>query len=93
VIDLIEKNNTKARVFTVGIGNCSRELIHGAAKAGKGKYEEVYDTSNLAGKVISLLDDSMVPCCDDFSIEGLENIQEIDAVSPEPSSVGYLLRD
>jgi len=94
VLSLIKKNNTKARVFTVGIGNgCSPELITKGALFGKGKHEFVADGGDLMGKVISLLDSAMSPCVDDFKLEGDNFDALVESVSPNPATVPFLLRD
>eukprot|EP00696_Hemimastix_kukwesjijk_P008933 gnl/Hemi2/21278_TR7053_c0_g1_i1.p1 gnl/Hemi2/21278_TR7053_c0_g1~~gnl/Hemi2/21278_TR7053_c0_g1_i1.p1 ORF type:complete len:311 (+),score=-22.41 gnl/Hemi2/21278_TR7053_c0_g1_i1:101-934(+) len=63
VLDLINRNNTRARVFTIGVGNgCSADLVTKSASFGRGKHEFVADNSEIYEKVISLLDASLSPC-------------------------------
>jgi len=92
VIQLIEENSDRARVFTVGIGNgCSPELITKAALYGKGKHEFVPNPSEIHGKVMSLLNASLSPCYFDFQLEAENFDAIIKSVSPNPVSIPFLL--
>ena len=64
VIQLIKKNATNARCHSFGIGSgVSRELVKGAAIAGKGTYQFVQDSNdNMNTKVILSLTKA-VPSC------------------------------
>ena len=54
VLRLIQSNNHKAQVFSIGIGSgCSAELITKAASYGRGKHEFVVDNQEIYEKVIS----------------------------------------
>jgi hypothetical protein len=94
VLTLIKSNNSKNLIFTIGVGSgCSPDLITSAASFGRGKYEFVQDNEDLTGKVISLLDAAMTPCCDDFTLSGDQFDKLVEAITPNPNKIPYLLRD
>ena len=93
VISLIESNNHRARVFSLGIGDgCSTYLVGGCASAGRGKSEFVYNLDGIAEKVISLMESAFTPVCDDFTLEFADK-EAVEMVAPDPQSITYLLRD
>ena len=93
VISLIESNNHRARVFSLGIGNsCSTYLVNGCASAGKGKSEYVSDLKGISEKVISLMESAFTPVCDDFTLEFTDK-EAVSMIAPDPQSLPYLLRD
>ena len=71
VIQLIKKNATNARCHSFGIGSgVSRELVKGAAIAGKGTYQFVEDSNdNMNTKVILSLTKAVRPALVDLQVE------------------------
>ncbi|KAK4319875.1 hypothetical protein Pmani_009220 [Petrolisthes manimaculis] len=56
VTELVARNSYDTRVFSVGIGQgASTSLIHGVARAGRGRYEMVMDQNKLQHKVMGLV--------------------------------------
>ncbi|KAK4314495.1 hypothetical protein Pmani_014200 [Petrolisthes manimaculis] len=56
VTELVARNSYDTRVFSVGIGQgASTSLIHGVARAGRGRYEMVVDQDKLQHKVMGLV--------------------------------------
>ena len=56
VIELTKKFSSHAQVHTFGIGNdCSKHLVRGVAKAGRGSFSVVEETKDLKARVISAL--------------------------------------
>ena len=92
VLHLVKSNNNKAQVFSVGIGSgCSAELITKTAYYGRGKHEFVVDNKEIYEKVISLLDSSFSPCFSDFSFHADNFDAVVKSVSPNPTTVPFLL--
>jgi len=92
VLDLIRKNNTKAKTFTIGIGNgCSQELITQGAVCGRGKHEFVANNSEIYEKVISLLNASLSPCYSNISLECDNFDAVVKAITPNPLSIPLLI--
>lgn len=71
VIKLIEKNSSKARVYSFGIGSdVSEYLVKESAKAGKGSYSFISDSDNsLNEKVIKALREATKPSLTNILIE------------------------
>ena len=71
VIQIIKKNARSARCHSFGIGSgVSRELVKGAAIAGKGTYQFVEDsTDNMNTKVILSLTKAVRPALVDLSLQ------------------------
>ena len=71
VIQLIKKNAGNARCHSFGIGSgVSRELVKGAAIAGKGTYQFVQDSNdNMNTKVILSLTKAVRPALVDLQVE------------------------
>ena len=93
VIKLIETNNHRARVFSLGIGSgCSTYLVGGCATAGRGKSEFVSDLNSISDKVISLMEAAFTPVCDDFTFEFTDK-EAVSMIAPDPQSLSYMLRD
>jgi len=92
VLDLIRKNNTKAKTFTIGIGNgCSQELITQGAACGHGKHEFVANNNEIYEKVISLLNASLSPCYSNISLESDNFDAVVRAITPNPSTIPLLI--
>lgn len=92
ILELIEQNREKARIFTIGIGNgCSPKLITNAALNGGGKHEFVPNASEIQAKVMNLLNASLSPCYFDFKLEGDNFDALVKSISPNPASVPFLL--
>jgi von Willebrand factor A domain-containing protein 5 len=71
VIKLIEKNNSKARVYSFGIGSdVSEYLVKESAKAGKGSYAFIGDNDDsLNEKVIKALREATKPSLTNIQID------------------------
>lgn len=92
VISLIKGNSDNGRVFSIGIGNgTSPAMLSGAAEAGNGKCEFVENVSNITGKIISLLDAALTPCCDNFELNFGRNENLVQAISPNPDNLPCIL--
>ena len=93
VIKLIRSNNHRARVFSLGIGNgCSEHLVTGCATAGMGKSVFVFDSKDISGNVILLMEAAFTPVCDDFALE-FSDKEVVNMFAPDPQSLSYLLRN
>lgn len=93
VISLIQRNNHRARVFSLGIGNgCSHYLINGCAEAGKGKSSFVYKPQQISEFLLLLMKAAFTPVCDDFKLE-VSNKEAVKMIAPDPTSLSYILRD
>ena len=70
MINLIAKNSNKARCHSFGIGSgASRELVKGAAIAGKGTYQFIADNDkSMNEKVIYSLSQAVKPALVDFAL-------------------------
>ena len=62
------------------------------AEKGRGKYEFVQDSEDVAGKVISLLNGALTPCCDDFALE-FNDSENLVYVVPEPMTMGFIQKN
>ena len=94
VLNLIQANNDKARVFTVGVGSgCSPELITKAAINGRGKHEFVENNHQVYEKVMDLLNASLSPCYSDITLEADNFDGFVKSVSPNPVSLPFLLNN
>ena len=70
VIQLVQKNNTKARVFSLGIGNSvSHNLVEGIARAGRGTSFFVMGDERMEKKVVKQLKDATQPALNDVKVD------------------------
>ncbi|CAK76747.1 unnamed protein product (macronuclear) [Paramecium tetraurelia] len=93
IIDLVQKNNlAQTRIYTLGIGReCSQYLIRRVAEVGNGKYQIVSDKEDINEKVIDLLEDSLTPYLEAFTLES--NIPNITSIIPNPDSIVSLKKN
>ena len=62
-VNLVSRNNTNNRVFTLGIGSSAdRHLVKGMARVGMGTYAFTDYSENISGKVMKQLKDALQPC-------------------------------
>ena len=72
---MAKKYSKKCRTYTIGVGNgASPYLVKEIAKNGRGKYELILDSKNLAAKVVYLLQSSLTPILDDFKFKFNEDV-------------------
>jgi len=70
VIQLVQQNNTKARVFSLGIGdNVSHNLVEGIARAGKGTSFFVMGNERMEKKVMKQLKDATQPALNNVKVD------------------------
>ena len=69
-IDLIEENNSKFKVYSIGIGNSfDEDLIKSAGIIGKGGYNFCKDLNNLNNVVVSVTNKIVEPYLTNFEIK------------------------
>ncbi|CAK70304.1 unnamed protein product (macronuclear) [Paramecium tetraurelia] len=93
IIDLVQKNNrAQTRIYTLGIGEgCSQYLIRRVAEVGNGKHQIVSDKEDISEKIIDLLEDSLTPYLEAFTLES--NITNIVSIIPNPDSIVSLKKN
>lgn len=91
VIKTIYKYRDICRVYTIGIGNCSKELIIDGAHAGKGKFEIINEENLMKEKIINLLNDALSPFLTDINLEYDKQI--IEMVNPMRNSQSFLRKN
>ncbi|CAD8214664.1 unnamed protein product [Paramecium octaurelia] len=93
IIDLVQKNNlAQTRIYTLGIGEgCSQYLIRRVAEVGNGKHQIVSDKEDISEKIIDLLEDSLTPYLEAFTLES--NITNIASIIPNPNSIVSLKKN
>ena len=70
VFKLIEKNNEKSRVFSLGIGGeVSHDLVEGMARAGRGNAQFIIDEKEIEEVVVKQLKDAIQPALSNISID------------------------
>ncbi|KAK3886875.1 hypothetical protein Pcinc_008988 [Petrolisthes cinctipes] len=87
VTELVARNSYDTRVFSVGIGHgASTSLIHGVARAGRGRYEMVMDQDKLQHKVMglvrSMLQDSVQGVSVTCRVEPATNVSLVPKAPP-----------
>ncbi|KAK3880609.1 hypothetical protein Pcinc_014927 [Petrolisthes cinctipes] len=87
VTELVARNSYDTRVFSVGIGHgASTSLIHGVARAGRGRYEMVVDQDKLQHKVMglvrSMLQDSVQGVSVTCRVEPATNVSLVPKAPP-----------
>jgi len=69
-IELVKKNNSNNRVFTLGVGSSAdRHLVKGMARAGMGTSAFTTLGEPIAPKVINQLKNALQPCISDVSVK------------------------
>eukprot|EP00090_Calanus_glacialis_P038770 TRINITY_DN6757_c0_g1_i1.p1 TRINITY_DN6757_c0_g1~~TRINITY_DN6757_c0_g1_i1.p1 ORF type:complete len:929 (+),score=240.22 TRINITY_DN6757_c0_g1_i1:18-2804(+) len=69
-IDLVRKNSSTNRVFTLGIGSSAdRHLVKGMARAGMGTASFTTEGEPITAKVINQLKNGLQPCISDVSVK------------------------
>ncbi|CAD8061854.1 unnamed protein product [Paramecium sonneborni] len=93
IINMVKKNNlAQTRIYTLGIGEgCSQYLIRRVAEVGNGKYQIVSDKEDINEKVIDLLEDSLTPYLQAFTLE--TNFNNIVQIIPNPESIVSLKKN
>ncbi|CAD8214183.1 unnamed protein product [Paramecium octaurelia] len=93
IIKLVQSNNqAQTRIYTLGIGiGCSQYLIKSVAEVGNGKYQIVSDKEDINEKVIDLLEDSLTPYLQAFTLES--NVVNVASIIPNPESIVCLKKN
>ncbi|CAD8149842.1 unnamed protein product [Paramecium octaurelia] len=93
IIELVKSNNrAQTRIYTLGIGQgCSQYLIKSVAEVGNGKYQIVSDKEDINEKVIDLLEDSLTPYLQAFTLES--NVVNVASIIPNPESIVCLKKN
>eukprot|EP00092_Neocalanus_flemingeri_P024207 GFUD01026255.1.p1 GENE.GFUD01026255.1~~GFUD01026255.1.p1 ORF type:complete len:656 (+),score=188.33 GFUD01026255.1:171-1970(+) len=69
-IELVRKNSSNNRVFTLGIGSSAdRHLVKGMARAGMGTAAFTTQGEAITAKVINQLKNALQPCISDVSVK------------------------
>merc|ERR1719341_1849342 len=69
-IELVRKNSSNNRVFTLGIGSSAdRHLVKGMARAGMGTAAFTTQGEPITAKVINQLKNGLQPCISDVSVK------------------------
>lgn len=89
--NVIEQGNSQARLYCLGI-SCSPGVIMEMAEKGRGQSRIVQSDREVPGSVIGLLNNALVPCCDEFDLV-VEHEDSLQLMVPAPQSVPYVLRD
>ena len=70
VCKLIRSNSSKARLFSLGVGNqVSHDLVEGMARAGNGNAKFIVDGQRMDSTIMRQLKDSLQPSLTDISID------------------------
>ena len=73
-IDLVKRNNSNNRVFTLGVGSSAdRHLVKGMARAGMGTSAFTTLGEPIAPKIINQLKNACQPCISDVSVKWGKN--------------------
>ena len=93
VFKLVNKNRTKSRIFSIGIGNdADRNLVSGLALLSFGKFDFVSESSQITDKVINLLSLSLSPALTNIAVHASTadggEIESIEIV-PNPMTTIY----
>merc|ERR1711892_506146 len=69
-IELVRKNSSNNRVFTLGIGSSAdRHLVKGMARAGMGTASFTTQGEPITAKVINQLKNALQPCISEVSVK------------------------
>ena len=87
VFNLIQENQSRARVFSLGIGNSvSHDLVEGIASHGKGTAAFVIPGERMESKIMKQLQRAIQPALSEVKIDWGCKVME--AAKAEPSAVG-----
>jgi len=82
-IKVVKKNNTRNRVFTLGIGaGADRHLVKGMARAGLGTAQFTTEGEAMAPKVLKQLKNCLQPSVEDLAVDW--GLQVDSAQAPDP---------
>lgn len=93
VIELAKKYNSKARIFSIGLGSsASRHLVKGIARVTNGIALFAAEDEDIRPKVMSQLKNAMQPAISEINIdwEGVKNNKEIEKLETEKTLIGYM---
>jgi len=84
VIDLVKRNSSRARLFSLGIGNSvSHHLVEGIARAGKGTSFFVVEGERIEKNVLKQLKDATQPALENVKVDW--GIPYVNQEAPKPA--------